>query len=121
VPSALELSLRHHLTALLSVRPRFKEFVVGFPFLMIASALRRGDRRAAGIILSLAIGIGIGDVIDTFSHLHTPLLISIVRVIYGLVIGAIIGAVAIAIYRRLDTGRRPGVKLPEVPSRLIEV
>jgi hypothetical protein len=120
-PSALELSLRHHLTALLSVRPRFKEFVVGFPFLMIATALRRGDRRAAGIILSLAIGIGIGDVIDTFSHLHTPLLISIVRVIYGLVIGAIIGAVAIAIYRRLDTGRRPGVKLPEVPSRLIEV
>ncbi|HEY9179182.1 MAG TPA: DUF5693 family protein [Candidatus Baltobacteraceae bacterium] len=119
-PSALELSLRHHLTALLSVRPRFKEFLVGFPFLMILPALRRGDRRAAGIILSLAIGIGIGDVIDTFSHLHTPLLISIVRVIYGLIIGAIIGAIAIAIYRKLDERRTPAVTVPDAPGRLIE-
>ncbi len=107
-PSAFELSLRHHLTALLSVRPRFKEFVVGFPFLMIVPALRRGDRRAAGIILSLAIGIGIGDVIDTFSHLHTPLLISIIRVILGLAIGAVIGAIAIAVYRVLDGRRKRG-------------
>ena len=105
-PSAFELSLRHHLTALLSVRPRFKEFLVGFPFLMLAPALRRGDRRMAGIILSLGIGIGIGDVIDTFSHLHTPLLISFVRVILGLIIGAIIGAIGIALYRWFDAARR---------------
>jgi hypothetical protein len=108
-PSGLELSLRHHLTALLSVRPRFKEFLVGFPFLMIVPALRRGDRRTAGIILSLAIGIGIGDVIDTFSHLHTPLLISIVRLIYGLVLGAIIGSIFIAVYRRFDERRKRDV------------
>jgi hypothetical protein len=119
-PSALELSLRHHLTVLLSVRPRFKEFVVGFPFLMLLPALRRADRRAAGIILSLGIGIGIGDVIDTFSHLHTPLLISIVRVLYGLILGAIIGAIAIAIYRRLDEHRKRGVSLPKAPPELVE-
>lgn len=121
-PSAFELSLRHHLTALLSVRPRFKEFLVGFPFLMVLPALRRTDRRAAGIIFSLAIGIGIGDVIDTFSHLHTPLLISIVRVIYGLVIGAIIGAIAIAIYRKVDEWRSGGVmvSLSNHDTELIE-
>ena len=123
-PSALELSLRHHLTVLLSVRPRFKEFLVGFPFLMLAPALWRSDRRAVGIILSLGIGIGIGDVIDTFSHLHTPLLISIVRVLYGLVIGAIIGAIAIAIYRRLERGRlAAGAELSEGvsnPGELVE-
>jgi hypothetical protein len=104
-PSSFELSLRHHLTALLSVRPRFKQFVVGFPFMMVLPALRRVDRRATGILFSLAIGVGIGDIIDTFSHLHTPLLISIVRVIFGLIIGAIIGAIAIAIYRKLWAGR----------------
>jgi hypothetical protein len=121
-PSAFELSLRHHLTALLSVRPRFKQFVVGFPFLMLMPALRRIDRRAVGIIFSLAIGIGIGDVIDTFSHLHTALLISLVRVIYGLVIGAIIGAIAIAIYRRFDARRTPrDLRVPGVPGELIEV
>jgi hypothetical protein len=100
-PSSFELSLRHHLTTLLSVRPRFKQFVIGFPFMMLLPALARTDRRAVGILVSLAIGIGLGDIIDTFSHLHTPLLISVVRVIYGLVIGAIIGAIAIAVYRKL--------------------
>lgn len=104
-PSAFELSLRHHLTVLLSVRPRFKEFLVGFPFLMLLPALHRSDRRASGIILSLAIGIGLGDVIDTFSHLHTPLLISIVRVILGLIIGAIIGSIGIGLYRWFDGAR----------------
>ncbi|HKU68526.1 MAG TPA: DUF5693 family protein [Candidatus Baltobacteraceae bacterium] len=119
-PSALELSLRHHLTVLLSVRPRFKEFVVGFPLLMLLPALCRADRRAIGIILTLGIGIDIGDIIDTFSHLHTPLLISFVRVIYGLVIGAIIGAIAIAIYRRFDAHRKRGVTVPDAPAELVE-
>ena len=120
-PSGFELSLRHHLTALLSVRPRFKQFVVGFPFLMLLPALRRSDRRAGGIILSLAIGVGIGDIIDTFSHLHTPLLIAVVRVFLGLVIGAIIGAIAIGVYRWLDTKRTPGISLPATPPELVEV
>ncbi len=100
-PSSFELALRHHLTEALSVRPRFKEFVIGFPLLMLLPALRNTDRRAIGVLLSLGIGIGIGDIIDTFSHLHTPLLISLLRVINGLVIGVIIGAIAIAIYRRV--------------------
>jgi len=100
-PSAFELSLRHHLTALLSVRPRFKEFLIGFPMLMLLPALLPAHRRAAGVLLALGIGVGIGDVIDTFSHLHTPVLISLLRVFNGLVIGVVVGIAAIAIYRAL--------------------
>lgn len=100
-PSPFELSLRHNLTELLSVRPRFKEFVIGFPLLMLLPALSSAHRRAVGVLLALGIGIGIGDIIDTFSHLHTPILISLLRVFNGLVIGAILGAIAIAIYRKL--------------------
>ncbi|MFN2450203.1 MAG: DUF5693 family protein [Candidatus Baltobacteraceae bacterium] len=99
-PSNFELALRHHLTALLSVRPRFKEFVLGFPLMMLVPALTPSDRRICGILLALAAGIGIGDVIDTFSHLHTPLLISLERVFLGLVLGILIGALFIALYRR---------------------
>jgi hypothetical protein len=102
-PSNFELALRHHLTTLLSVRPRFKQFVIGFPFMMLLPALRSSDRRTWGVLLSLAIGIGIGDIIDTFSHLHTPIAISLLRVFNGLVIGAIVGLIFIAIYRRLRT------------------
>ena len=104
-PSSIELALRHHLTELLSVRPRTKEFLVGFPLLMLLPALRSVDRRAVGMLLSLGIGLGIGDVIDTFCHLHTPVLISVLRIVNGLVIGAIVGIIAIALYRWFD-GRR---------------
>jgi hypothetical protein len=100
-PSNFELALRHHLTVLLSVRPRFKEFVIGFPIMMLIPALRAADRRACGILLAIAAGIGIGDIIDTFSHLHTPLAISLLRVFNGLVLGIVIGAIVIAVYRRL--------------------
>ncbi|MDE2481413.1 MAG: hypothetical protein KGN02_04400 [bacterium] len=102
-PTQFELMLRHGLTDALSVRPRFKEFVLGFPFLMLLPALASAHRRAIGWLLALGIGVGVGDLVDTFSHLHTPILISLLRVTNGLVIGAIIGVILIGIYRRART------------------
>jgi hypothetical protein len=101
-PSPLELALRHILTHVLSVRPRFKEFLIGFPCMMLLPALLPLHRRAIGWLLALGIGVGVGDVIDTFSHLHTPLEISILRVVNGLIIGGLIGAIAMWVYRRLS-------------------
>ncbi len=102
-PSPLELALRHGLESTLSVRPRFKEFLIGFPFMMLLPALLPAHRRAIGWLLALGIGVGVGDVIDTFSHLHTPLEISILRIFNGLVVGAIVGVLAIWIYRRIPS------------------
>ena len=99
-PSSFELALRAHLTTLLQVRPRFKEFVVGFPALMLAATLVPSDRARWGWLFALAIGVGLGDVVDTFSHLHTALAVSVLRLVNGAVIGAVIGAVAIIAYRR---------------------
>ena len=99
-PSPLELSLRHALTHVLSVRPRFKEFLIGFPCMMIVPALLPLHRRAVGWLLALGIGVGVGDVIDTFSHLHTPIEVSLLRIVNGLVVGALVGALVVWIYRR---------------------
>jgi hypothetical protein len=99
-PSSFELVLRHYLTDVLSVRPRFKEFLLGVPMIMVLPALLPAHRRAAGWLFALGIGVGIADVIDTFSHLHTALLISLQRVGNGLVIGILIGALLIWAYRR---------------------
>ncbi len=99
-PSQIELSLRHVLTSVLSVRPRFKEFLIGFPCMMLVPALLQVHRRTIGWLLALGIGVGIGDVVDTFSHLHTPLEVSVLRVFNGLWVGAIIGIAAIWLYRR---------------------
>jgi hypothetical protein len=97
-PSGLELSLRSQLTALLQVRPRFKD-MIGFPALMLLPALLPADRRRWGWLFILAIGLGCADLIDTFSHLHTALAISAFRIFNGAVLGAIGGAVLIALYR----------------------
>lgn len=99
-PSSFELALRSHLTTILQVRPRFKEFVVAWPALMLVPALIPVDLRRWGWLFVLAAGMGLGDLIDTFSHLHTPLIVSIERVINGAVLGAVLGALAIAVYRR---------------------
>lgn len=100
-PSHAELVLRHVLESVLSVRPRFKEFLVGYPAMMLVPALVPAHRRAVGWLLALGAGVGIGDVVDTFSHLHTPLLVSALRVFNGLWIGVVIGTILIWLYRRL--------------------
>ncbi len=104
-PSQFELTLRHVLTNVLSVRPRFKEFLVGFPCMMLIAALAPLHRRAVGWLLALGAGVGIGDVIDTFSHLHTPLSISLLRIVNGLVIGAIVGSIVVFVYRKIAMRR----------------
>jgi hypothetical protein len=100
-PSSFELALRAHLTTILQVRPRFKEFVGAWPALMLVPALIPEDRRRWGWLFVLAAGMGFGDLIDTFSHLHTPLLVSTERVVNGGVLGALIGVLVIVAYRKL--------------------
>lgn len=107
-PSAFELSLRSHLTAVLGVRPRFKEFLIGFPLMMLLPVLSLAHRRSAGWLFALGIGIGTADIIDTFSHLHTPIVVSLLRLINGVVAGILIGAIAIVIYRwKIRDGATP--------------
>jgi Family of unknown function (DUF5693) len=104
-PSQFELTLRHVLTNVLSVRPRFKEFLVGFPCMMLIAALAPLHRRAVGWLLALGAGVGIGDVIDTFSHLHTPLSISLLRIVNGLIVGVIVGSIVVYVYRKIAMRR----------------
>ena len=103
-PSAFELALRSNLTALLGVRPRFKEFAIGFPLMMLLPALRIEHKRLTGWLFAVGIAIGTSDIVDTFSHLHTPLLASLLRVFNGAVLGIVLGAIAIAVYRLVDRG-----------------
>lgn len=99
-PSAFELSLRSGLTTLLGVRPRFKEFLIGFPLMILLPALTLRHRRAAGWLFAIGIAVGAADIIDTFSHLHTALVVSAIRLVNGAVIGSLFGILAVLVYRR---------------------
>ena len=81
--------------------------MVGFPALMLLPALVPADRRRWGWLFVLAIAVGLADIIDTFSHLHTALEISAIRVCNGAVIGALVGAA-----RSRSTAACPPVTAP---------
>jgi len=99
--SGLELNVRGALTALMGARPRFKEFLIGYPPIFLLAALTPRHRRFAGWALILAAAVGLADVLDTFSHIHTALSVGLLRTLNGAVLGAIIGIIAQWIYRRL--------------------
>ena len=88
-----EKYFRNWLEILLYVRPRTKEFLVGYPFLFIAALYYlKGNRSWLWLLTSIGV-IAPVSVFNSFSHIHTPLLISIIRTFNGLVLGLIIGSV----------------------------
>ncbi len=101
--SGFETQLRGWLAQITGARPRFKEFAVGYPLIVLLPALASRHRAVIGWLVILAGGVGLADVLDTFSHIHTPLHVGILRTFNGLVLGFVIGVVLQAAYRLLFT------------------
>lgn len=91
--SAIEMMFRAALEDVLGIRPRIKEFLIGHPLFLLG--LFVSIRFRFGIFLLIPAVIGQLSMVDTFAHIHTPLWISAVRVLYGLGFGIIIGIAAI--------------------------
>jgi hypothetical protein len=110
---ALEIKMRAFLEDIMYARPREKEFLIGHPAFMLAVAvLVRHWPRILHYILVLVATIGQGSLVETFAHVRTPIFMSLVRGIDGLVIGAALGVlavVALQVLRYLSflLGRRP--------------
>lgn len=89
--SDFERNLRSFLDAILVVRPRFKDFLIGEPALFLTAYLwSKGHHGYLWIFLALAC-VGQANIMDTFAHLHTPLPVSLLRVFHGLWIGSFAG------------------------------
>lgn len=97
--SGFELKLRSLLDNILPVRPRTKEFVFGFPALVLGLGMlmqiRAGghDGLRGWAVVSLMVGsIGTTSIVNTMCHLHTPLEVGFIRIAVGVILGGIIGA-----------------------------
>ncbi|MBU1866965.1 MAG: hypothetical protein KKD13_00615, partial [Candidatus Margulisbacteria bacterium] len=100
VPGA-EKIFRNWLEMVLFVRPRTKEFLVGYPFLFLAAVYYLKTKDWNWLWVLMAIGtIAPVSVTNTFSHIHTPLAISIIRTANGLVLGLIFGIIVAVIAGR---------------------
>ncbi len=100
----LELAFRDRIEALLGVRPRFKEFAIGHPLLLLGLYLWSGHRTLSKLCL-WAGAVGWISIVNTFCHLHTPVAASLLRTLHGLWLGAIIGLLLVGLFRLLE--KRP--------------
>lgn len=90
-----ELYFRIWLEEMLPVRPRTKEFLIGFPALVLAGGIKN-PKRPGQFRLLLAIGLlGELSMINTFSHFHANAVISIVRSFEGILLGSFIGSLVL--------------------------
>lgn len=100
----LELAFRDRIETLLGVRPRFKEFAIGHPLLLLGLYLWSGHRTLSKLCL-WAGAVGWISIVNTFCHLHTPVAASLLRTFHGLWLGGIIGLILVGLFRLIE--RRP--------------
>jgi len=100
----IELQARQMLGDWLGVRPRTTEFLIGHPLMLVM--LYYGYRFNMFPLLMMGL-MGQVSLINTYAHIHTPIVISLLRSAHGLWLGAAIGIVIIVIIelilRRLRT------------------
>lgn len=94
----LEVAFRDFMERLLAVRPRTKEFLIGYPALVLYWYLVRWNyiprcREAVRLAASLAFC----SAVNTFCHFHTLLRLSVIRVLNGWWLGMAAGVVLVAL------------------------
>ncbi len=97
--SDIELKIRQLLEEVMYVRPRIKEFLIGLPFFVLALYVIPTYKKLGTFLLIPGV-IGYLSIMNTFTHLHIPLYVSILRTVYGLILGLLIGWILIMIYKK---------------------
>lgn len=92
-----ELAFRNFLENTLIARPRTKEMLIGWPMLMLFIwSLRRG-MKFLPVVFGMGMSIGLVSVVNTFLHIRTPFLLSLLRTGWGILFGLLIGLAAVVI------------------------
>ncbi|MFV0519942.1 MAG: DUF5693 family protein [Lachnospirales bacterium] len=113
-PLDIELMMRNFLENNFLARPRTKEFLIAFPLMTFATYFAGNkifyqDKSENGIyikysyiiLFAIVAAVGLSSITNTFSHIRTPIYISIWRTIYGLGLGVVIGLIYIGIFKFL--------------------
>lgn len=95
--STLELTFRNLLERLTGARPRTKEFLIGHPAMLLLLFLGLRVRTLPLLVLGT---IGQVSVVNTYAHIHTPLMISLLRSVLGAAAGLVAGLVLIFVWER---------------------
>ncbi len=95
--SSLELQMRAFLERVLVARPRNKEFLIGYPSLLLMPVFAKwGQRFIVGPLLALAT-VGWVSVVNSFAHVRSGMWISMTRGFWGIALGVILGFLAVGV------------------------
>ena len=92
----IEIKLRRFLEMTLYARPREKEFLIGHPaFFLSVMMLYQNWPRFFHFAFVVGATIAQGSLVQTFAHLRTPVQMSFIRGVDGLLLGAALGILAV--------------------------
>ena len=94
--SGLEIKIRAMLEHMFYARPRSKEIFIGHPaFVMAIAAFLQKFPKSICFVLTIIATIGQSSMVETFAHMRTPIFMSFMRGVDGVLPGALIGAVLV--------------------------
>jgi len=95
---SIEEKIRIFLEKTLIARPRNKEFLIGYPALLLAMSMNFLKVKEFKIPIIIIGTIGPVTLINTFCHIHTPFLFSMLRTFNGVWLGLTLGLIIITIF-----------------------
>lgn len=109
--SSTELRIRDMLDRILPVRPRTKEFLIGHPAFILGIAWWLRGRKRLALPTFVVGSLGQVSLLNTFCHIHTPLIISAWRDALGLIFGVLIGAALFLAFEIFLAKPSPDIKM----------
>lgn len=114
--SDLELRFRSILDKVLYVRPRTKEIFIGYPALLAGIAFAIRGRRQWAAPLVVIGSVGLISALNTFCHIHTPIHLSVIRIVNGAWVGILVGVIVYWFIRNLPGDERSAVGSQSSPA-----
>lgn len=95
-----ELRFRNFLENTLPVRPRTKAIFLGYPAVVLLIYLAYKKRgRFLEVFLTILIAIGQADIVNTFSHIRTPILVSFQRIAIEYIVCIPVAIIFVLLYK----------------------
>lgn len=89
--SNIEIQFRRFLESLMYARPRQKEFMFGHPAIIFSLvAFYKKWPQILHYLFVVAVTIGQGSIVETFAHMRSPYILSLVRGLNGLLLGSFV-------------------------------
>ncbi len=104
-----EMEVRQALEQFFYARPRSKEVFFGHPaFILAMAAFLKKFPKSVCFVLTIAATVGQSSMVETFAHMRTPIFMSFMRGVDGVILGGLIGVLMILLFKiftKLKVGR----------------